>query len=282
MQLNQQDEYARRYQSPSGCVFWFTRLGWAFATFIAFTLGDVLGKAVEALLAPETAGAGVRRAMSIAQPVDAGASLNLLAAIPGGLVAGVVLAVCQCLVLLPFMKRSGILEWAGATIVGRAAAWVAIYVISKQTVGLVVDRSMGGLVFLLALLVGTGVIAGLAVGLPQSLVLYRRVQNPAQWVAANLSGPVVIGMLVTLIYYIQGENVVRDFNTGFAAVITAISTSIALTDMFSHATSQAEWTQSFRSRKEQAKAPQQETVLGSSLYRPPQPPPSQSRRDDAK
>ncbi len=278
MQFNEYDEYARRYQTPSGCVFWFTRLAWTLATFIAFILGDVLGKGVEAMLAPEAA--GVRRAMSIAQPVDAGASLNLLAAISGGLVAGVVLAVLQGLVLWPFMKRSGVLEWVGATIVGRAVAWVAIYVISKQTVGLVVDRSMGGILFLLAVLVGTGVVAGLAVGVPQSVVFYRRVQNPAQWVAANLSGPIIVGILVTMIFYIQGENVVRDFNTGFAALIVAISTSIALTDMFSQATSQAEWTQAFRSRKEQTKAPKQDTVLGSSLYGTPKPPPSQSRPED--
>lgn len=280
MQFNEYDEYARRYQTPSGCVFWFTRLAWTLATFIAFILGDVLGKAVEAMLAPETAGAGARRAMSIAQAVDAGASLNLLAAVLGGLVAGIVLAVLQGLVLLPFMKRSGVFEWVGATILGRAVAWVAIYVISKQAVGLVLDRSMGGVLFLLAVLVGTGVIAGLAVGIPQSVVFYRRVQNPAQWVVANLSGPVLIGILITMIFYIQGENVLRDFNTGFAALIIAISTSIALTDMFSQATSQAEWTQAFRSRKEQTKAPQSDTVLGSSLYGPPKSTPSQSRPED--
>ncbi|MDQ3930945.1 MAG: hypothetical protein M3328_17600 [Chloroflexota bacterium] len=266
MPTNEYDEYARRYNSPSGCVFWLAWLGWAVATFIAFILGDILGKSVEAMLAPEAA--GVPRALSIAQPVDAGASLNLLAAIAGGLVAGVVLAVCQCLVLLPFMKRSGILEWAGATILGRTVAWVSIYLISKQLVGLVLDRNMVGVLFLLILLVGTGVIAGLAVGIPQSIVLYRRVQSPARWIGANLSGLVVTGIVNTLILYIQGENVLRDFNTGFAAAITAISTAVALIDMFSQSTSEADWVQKFRPRKAQVEAPRQDTVLGSTLYGP--------------
>src|SRR3712207_6362129 len=129
MQVNDYDEYARRYNTPSGCVFWIAWLAWALLTFIGFTLGDVVGKSVEALLSPGMSEAG--RALSIAQPVDAGASLNLVAAVPGGLVAGLVLAVGQGLVLLPFMRWAGVLEWAGATILGRAIAWVAIYVISK-------------------------------------------------------------------------------------------------------------------------------------------------------
>ncbi|HEX8228803.1 MAG TPA: hypothetical protein VF826_05750 [Chloroflexia bacterium] len=277
MPLNEYDEYARSHNAPSGCVIWLAWLGWALATFIAFTLGDFLGKGVEALLAPEAEGA--RRALSIAQPVDSGASLNLLAAIAGGLVAGVVLAVCQGLVLLPFMKRSGVLEWAGATIIGRTVGWVAIYVISKQMVGLVVDRGMGGSLFLLTILVGTGVIAGLAVGVPQSIVFYRRVHNPGRWIWANLPGFVVIGILITLTLYIQGEHVVRDFNTGFAAAITAISTAMAFTDMVGQSTSQAEWMQKFRPRKEQTPAPPRDTVLGSALYGTTKPPQTTPRKD---
>lgn len=269
MPHDERDEYIHNYRDPAGCMFWVAWLAWAAATFFAFIVGDTLGKSVEAMLAPETV--GLPRALSIAQAVDAGASLNLFAAVSGGLVAGVVLAVGQGLVLLPFMKRAGVLEWALATIAGRAAGWTAIYVVSKQMVGLVLDKDGYGFLFLVLLLVGTALIAGLAVGYAQSIVLYRRVQYPGRWLAANLYGPIMAGLLIAAILFVEGENVLRDLNTGFAAAITAISTAIALKDVFSMSTSRAEWLQNVRWRKERTNAPQADTVLGSTLYGPSKP-----------
>jgi hypothetical protein len=166
------------------------------------------------------------------------------------------------------------LQWALVTLLGRAVGWVAIYLISKQMVGLVVEKDIAGLALLLVFLVGTGVIVGLALGYPQSIMLRRRVQHPTWWVFASLSGPAAAGLLVSIILFIEGENVLRGFNTGVTAAITAVSTAIALTDMFSLSTSQAEWMQNIRWRKERSTVPHEDTVLGSSLYGPAKPPQS--------
>jgi hypothetical protein len=268
MQFDERDEYIHNYRGPSGCAFWLAWLAWALVTYFAFTLGESLGKGVEGLLDMEAA--ALPRALSLGQPVDAGNSLNLLASVMGGVVAGAVLGLGQGMVLLPLLKMRAAVRWALATALGRAAGWVALYLLAKDMRGLVLDKNVVGFAFLFMLLGGTGLILGVALGYPQSMLLARRVQHPSWWVLATLAGPLAVSLLVSVTVIMEGRNVVRDFGTPMIAGIMAVSTAMALTDMLSVATSQAEWVKNMRWRKERPKAPQEDTVLGSTLYGPKQ------------
>jgi hypothetical protein len=270
MQFDERDEYIHNYRAPSGCAFWLFWLAWGLVTYFAFTLGESLGKGVEGLL--DAQATSLPRALSLGQPVDAGSSVNPLVSLLGGLVSGGVLGLGQGLVLLPFLKVRAALQWALATTIGRAVGWVALYLLAKDMRGLVLDKNIVGFAFLFLMLGGTALIAGVALGYPQSILLGHRVQHPSWWVLATLGGPLAASLLVSVTVMMEGRNVVRDFSTPMIAAILAVSTAIALTDMLSVATSEAEWVKNLRWRKERRKAPQEDTVLGSSLYGPAQPP----------
>src|SRR5207249_5010914 len=111
--------------------------------------------------------------------------------------------------------------------------------ISSQLVGLTVDRDLPAEAMLLAFLIGTAIIAGVALGYPQSLVLQQRVYHPQWWVLANIPGPVAGAVLIFLTLLIENENGTRDYNTLTIAALSGAITGIALTGLLRRPTQHA-------------------------------------------
>jgi hypothetical protein len=220
--------------SGSGCLLvamWFA------ASMVGYLAGEWLGEAIESVLL----GADAPRLLSIEGHVELAEPLGYIASGVGGLVAGVVLGVAQGLVLLPYFKTTGLLEWVIATTIGRAARWLALLIIAQPMAAMVLDKTYLEACLLLGLLVGIGVIAGLVLGYAQSVVLRRRVHYSGRWVLANLPGPVLMAIVIGLTLYIEGSNLIRDWTGPLAAAITAGLTGIVLMELLRQPTSEAEW-----------------------------------------
>lgn len=195
-----------RTSSRSGCLTTAIWFGWVAVSMIGYLGGEWLGEAVETFIL----GPDVPRLLSIEGRVELAQPLSYLVSAIGGLVAGVVLGLAQGLLLLPYLKTRGMVEWVVVTTLGRMVRWVALFVIGQQLVALVVDRTWLGSCVLFGLLVGMGIIAGLALGYAQSRVLRDRVNRSSWWVLANLPGPVFTAIVIGLTLYIEGSNLVRD------------------------------------------------------------------------
>src|SRR5207249_9345373 len=169
MYVQERDAYTEAYRGAHGCVFWAIWLVWVAVTYAGFTLGESLGQVEERIFAPQIL--ELPRTLSLEGYIGVGGPSYLPAALAGGLVAGLVLGIAQGLVLLPFLRLRGTIEWVGATTAGVAIGWAALYALSREMAGLVVDKSGLGPVVLLALLAGVGIIVGLALGYPQAIVL---------------------------------------------------------------------------------------------------------------
>jgi hypothetical protein len=265
--------------SAPGCLYWAVWLVWVIANVLAFIFGESLRQAVISLFNPQVA--ELPRALSLEGRVATTGSFDLLPEIAGALASGVVVALGQALVLFPFFKLTGALEWAVATTIGRAAGWIAIYTVSTAMIGIVVDRPLPGMCILFVLLAGVGAIAGIALGYAQGIVLRRRVEHPTWWVLANIPGFAATGVLVMLGLYIQMENPVRDYTTLIAGAITGMVTGVALMDLLRHPSAQAEWKGMFKRRAEKVKLPPPVTVLGSTLYEPRKPADSGVRNQES-
>jgi hypothetical protein len=260
------DSYA---ENAPGCFYWAVWVAWVAANVVAFLLGESLREAVISLINPQVA--DLPRALSLEGRVAVTGSPEILSEVLGAVASGAVIAVGQSLVLFPFLKLAGALEWAAATIIGRAAGWIAIYAVSRGMLGIVVDEGISGLCLLFVLLVGVGIIAGIALGYAQGIVFRRRVDHPSWWVLANIPGFAATGVLVLLTLDIQVENVVRDYTTLIIAATTAMITGIALMELLRHPSPQAEWRKMFKPRVEKVRIPPPVTVLGSTLYEPRKP-----------
>ena len=281
MYESERDAYA---EGGPGCLYWAIALAWVLVTAAGFVLGESLRGMVVDLFTPNAS--SVPRVLSIEGQVRLGGiqPLQIMPELLGGLAAGVVMAVGQGLVLFPFLKLAGALEWAAATVIGRAISWSAIYVVSQAMVGLVLDKPMPGVVILFVFMAGIAIIAGLILGYAQALVLRRRVAHPAWWLMANIPGYFAMSVLITFALYIETQNTVRDATTLIVGIVTGISTGIALVELLRHPTHEAEWKDMFRGRvrKERSRLPGEEfqdTVLGSSLYERRQPVDDGVKRD---
>ena len=261
MYVAEHDTYA---ENAPGCFYWAVWLVWVATNIVVFLLGENLREAVINLFNPQAV--DLPRALSLEGRIATTSSLQILPEVLGAVASGAVVAVGQALVLFPFLKLAGALEWAAATLIGRAAGLIAIYAVSRAMLGLVLDDAISGLCLLLVLLVGVGVIAGIALGYAQGIVFRRRVQHPTWWVLANIPGFAATGVLVMLTLYIQIENTVRDFTTLIIAATTGMITGIALMELLRQPTAEAEWRNMFKGRSEKARIPPPETVLGSTLY----------------
>jgi len=265
MYVQEHDPYTEAYRGAPGVVFWAIWLVWVVVTYIGFTLGETLGQMVERIFAPQML--NLPRAVSLEGYVAAGGPSYLLVALGSGLVAGLVLGIGQGLVLLPFLKLRGTIEWVGATIIGMGIGWVTLYALSRAMSGPVLDRPTGGVLVVIIPLAGVGIIVGLALGYPQGIVLQRRGHHATWWALANIAGPIVVAVLVGSSLYAQVENTIRDSGTSLIALATGAITGIALLELLRHPTMQAEWMERLRWRGEQP-AKQADTVLGSAYYQP--------------
>jgi hypothetical protein len=260
----ERDAYADAHRGAPGCIFALIWFVWVVVNVVAFTLGDALGQSVRYAIAPELATA--TNTITLEGRVEATGPLNPVAMLAGALTTGAIIGIAQGLVLLPFMKLFGALEWTAATIVGWILRWVATFAAARTMVGLVLDWDIVGACLLVFWLVGLALIAGGSLGYAQGVVLRRRVHHPDWWVATNMAGPLIAAVLLGLSFYFEGENLFRGFMTPIVAAFTGMSTGVALIDFLRHPTTEAEWTRWLGWRRERKLVPQQETVLGSSLY----------------
>ena len=268
MQTIDRDAYSETRRRGAGCLY---GLLWLVVTGVAFFISDSLGEIVETSLSdPNTAAS---RLLSIEGRIEAATPAKYLAVILGGLIAGAVLGIGQGLVLLPYLKLKGMLEWVLATTVGRAARWIAMFIISQQLVGIVLDRDITGFFVIFVLLIGIGCIAGIILGYAQNVVLRRRSRRSELWVWANIPGPVAASILIGMSLLLRDQNVFRDWANPISAAVTAVATTIALLDVLNDPTPQAEWRQDLRWKQEPAVQVVSDTVLGSTLYGSPQPSP---------
>jgi hypothetical protein len=262
--------------AAQGCVFYLIWLAWVVVNVIAYLIAGGVGEAIETAIAQP--GSDAERLLSIEGRVEQADLLVFLAAVVAGIVAGVIIGIAQGLVLFPYLKMKGVLEWIGATTLGWAVRWVALFVISQQLVRIVVDRNLEGTCFLFALLIGIGVIAGATLGYAQSLVLRRRVDRANWWVWANIPGPVAASLLVGMGLYIESQNILRDWTGLIGAIVGAAATGIALTDLLRHPTKYAEWYERMQRKPQRYVQPAVDTVLGSTLYEPRKPNPPDDTR----
>src|SRR5438105_15000874 len=96
----ERDAYTEAYRGAHGWVFWASWLAWVVVTYIGFTLGEVMGQFTERVFAPQIL--ELPRTLSLEGYISVGGPSHLLAALAGGLVAGIVLGLAQALVLLRF------------------------------------------------------------------------------------------------------------------------------------------------------------------------------------
>src|SRR5262245_14091525 len=144
MYEQQRDEYASH--RGTGCFLGLIWLGWVLATVVGFLVGEWLGEAVQNFFFPPAVDAP--RLLSLEGNIQAAGALQYFSSFIGGLVAGAVLGVAQGLILLPFLKGAGFVEWVAATTIGRMASWLLIYVFSRELIGLTLDRDISGMCFL--------------------------------------------------------------------------------------------------------------------------------------
>src|SRR5438045_9199738 len=120
MYIQDRDAYADAYRGAPGFVFWAIWLVWVVISYTGFALGESLGQFEERIFAPQIL--ELPRTLSLEGYIGAGGPSHLLAALAGGLVAGLVLGIGQGLVLLPFLRIAGAGAWGGATTGGKAVA----------------------------------------------------------------------------------------------------------------------------------------------------------------
>jgi len=174
------DEYAEKHTLGPGCGF---LLCWVAATMI----GQVIGAAL---------------ALPIFEWKPEGILSLLDVEATGGLCIGVFVGIAQALVLLPYLKLAGGLEWVVATALGRV---VRVLLISMLSSGLLLSvpgtiNATASIAFCLYLsaLVFIGACAGAAIGYAQRFVLRRKVAYPHWWVWINVVVSVYISVGIDL------------------------------------------------------------------------------------
>jgi hypothetical protein len=263
----ERDAYTELHRKGPGCLYW---LLWVGGNVGAFALGALVGDVVEGLLlqlGPET-----RPILAIEGRVEAAGAIGYPAAIAGGLVAGALLGITQSLVLRPYFKPRLARKWLFVTILGVTIRWLVIFMISQSLIGLVVDDNIAGPCVLYSLLALAGAVAGLAVGLPQSVLLAEKVHHPRWWTLANIAGPLATALLIGVGLSVARENVFRDYSIVIAGLIGGIVTGTTLIDLLKHPMPGAEWEHDLKWKRERkSKEKVEDTVLGSVHYGPPKP-----------
>jgi len=156
-------------------------------------------------------------------------AFDILAAGAGGAVAGVIIGLLQGLILMPYIKMQGAIEWLIATILGRTASGIVIFLYADALAGLFLDNNyttICGLIFLRLLLGG---LLGLLISLPQYFVLRHRSRNARFWPMSNIGVSMVTTYITTL-------------TVGtFYGLVTGAATGYAMVDVLRNPTKHAEW-----------------------------------------
>lgn len=269
----ERDPYTEQHRRGPGCLYW---LLWVFANVAAFMLGGLLGQALEDLIMqpnPEAV-----RVLALEGRIENRGAAGYTSALAGGLVASALLAIAQGLVLRPYFKPRLARRWLAVTVMGGTLRWLAIFITAQSLIGLVIDKHLTGTCLLFGFLVGSGCVAGIALGLPQSVLLRERVLHPNWWVLANMAGPAATGALIAFGLLIVNENVFRDWTLPIAAIIGSATTGVTIIELLKHPRPGVEWEADlkWKPEKKTRREPAEDTVLGSTLYARPTTPPENS------
>src|SRR5437868_5620720 len=218
MYIQERDAYYEAYRGAPGYVLWGLWFVWVLVSVAGYLISQSVGQSVQASVFPPDASSF--RLLSLDGNFKSGGAMQYVSALAGGIVAGIVFGIAQGLFLLPFLKLVGMLEWVAATTVGLAVRWIAMYIISRELVGLTLDQHIVGVCVLFWLMIGIGSIAGVSLGYAQSVVLRRRAWHSEWWVWANIGGPVVTALAIGMGLYIETQNTLRDATTFIIAVIS--------------------------------------------------------------
>jgi hypothetical protein len=257
------DEYRASQQNAPAWIYSLIWIGWVVLTIGGFLLGQLLSDTItSAIVGSSTTG----RALSVEGNVQIAGLTGYIAAFAGGIASGLVLAVAQGIVLLPLLKRAGMIQWAVATVIGRTVQWFIVYVVGIGMVGIVVDKEIPNVALFFLMLALTGALGGLALSYPQAQVFKARANRSRIWLVANVVGPVVTALVVGMTLFVEGQNNTRDYTTLLMAIITALATAFALLDILHHPLATAEWQQTLIWDGADREDSLDDTVLGSGLY----------------
>src|SRR3954451_17599571 len=98
-------------ESAPGCFYWMIWLIWMAVTVITFMLGESLRQFIVGFINPQAT--ELPRVLSLEGNVTLTGlgGIDIAAQLAGGLAMGLVIAIGQALVLYPFLKMEGALEW---------------------------------------------------------------------------------------------------------------------------------------------------------------------------
>src|SRR6476661_8348259 len=152
------DEYRASQQNAPAWIYILIWVGWVVLTIGGFLAGKFLSDSVTSAIVGNSA---TGRALSIEGNVQIAGLAGYVAALVGGIISGVVLAVAQGIVLLPLLKRRGMIQWAVATVIGRTVQWFVVYMMGISMVGIVVDKEIPNVALFFLMLALTAGLGGL-------------------------------------------------------------------------------------------------------------------------
>lgn len=250
LDINAHDDYLDSQQNAPSWFFFFIWLGWIIVTIAGYLAGQWLAENTATTLLSGTTTTHVLTIQGSAQ--EAGIE-GYIAAFLGGILSGAALGATQGLLLLPFMKVAGTIEWVLATIIGRTTQWMVIYIVGTAMLNMTVDKSFLGTLAFFVMLLLTAVLSGAALGYAQSRVFRTRTRTPGWWVAANIIGSLGAALVVIMTLLITSENLTREYSVLLAAGLTALATASALMEVLHHPRGEAEWRETLTwERKERA------------------------------
>ncbi|MEO6458090.1 MAG: hypothetical protein ABIO92_07420 [Chloroflexia bacterium] len=204
MYVAERNEYVERQEA--GFLFWLMFIA-------ATTLGAFVGHYLEDLI----------------RIVQLPGAFDILSIAAGGAVAGAVIGLAQALVLMPYLKRQGALEWLVASILGRIASGIIFFLYGDALSGLFFDNSYGTVCGLILLKLLLGGVLGFILAFPQYLVLRHRSTKAVFWVIANIG----VSVITTYIPFLTVGV--------FYGLLTGVITGYVMVDILRQPTRLAEW-----------------------------------------
>jgi len=205
MYVADRKEYVEYQQA--GVLFW---LLWVVAT----TLGAFVGRYIEEFVLLNAMLPG---------------AFDIVTVAAAGAIGGALIGLGQALVLLPYLKRQGAIEWIIATTLGRIATQIIFFLYADALAGLFLDNTYTTVCGLIVIRILFGGVLGLIFAFPQYLVLKQRTSRAAYWLLANAG----VSMVTTYISV---------FTVGiFYGLVTGLVTGYVMVDILRNPTQRAEW-----------------------------------------
>src|SRR5687768_8569304 len=182
MYVLERDEYAEAHRPGPRWGFW---LAWVAITVVAGAVAQPL-------------------ATSIRESASTVVSASVLIAALAGASVGALVGLCQGLLLLPYIRPTGYVQWIAATIIGRSLRAMAISIVGLPLLGasadfgsntnlhLEVHRVFVSFCGYWLVSIVVGALAGFPTGFSQSLVLRNRVEGAGRWILATMVASALI------------------------------------------------------------------------------------------